>query len=569
MSEEEFNQRRRTERIDRRLACRFELANIPDTQTHVGTVTDLTELGLRIESRSLCPPGADVTVYVQANDRMIVLLARVVWWRLEAFAHAEQMRFSAGVELLYDVPAWSEFVTLQRQTPQKRENLELRYDAVHRVRVAGASEMLTEYTENLSRGGMYLATERLLEIGARITIDLELPGQAEPLRLDAMVAHKLDAKQAEAVGRPPGVGVKFVDWSAPARERLHHYIRRLDVHRSRLGRVDLQSLPKAGALSDYLVPELLIAGGQTGVSGILRLEHRGIFKSIYLRDGRPCYVDSSVSHDRFGDYLVAHDIISQSQLSDALGEAAQQKCKMGEVIVALGLMTETALQESLLACHEQKLFETFSLFDGNFALETTPELPVMVNELPLRIEGLVFEGVRHGYDSNVVCAWTGMSPETVFELLDGRAPDTETLPLEVSTVLRSIKEGPRSIEQMGDRTGQSFDSLVPLLYAMWLFGWVRPERRADELPLVEIDAFAAAEETLPELQVEPDETPNAMRAENEQKAAEFAARGDALLARGDMLGAYKQYGLAVAFAPLHMGYGQRMRELEALVGKTV
>jgi hypothetical protein len=102
---------------------------------------------------------------------------------------------------------------------------------------------------------------------------------------------------------------------------------------------------------------------------------------------------------------------------------------------------------------------------------------------------------------------------------------------------------------------------------MWLFGWVSPDARADDLPLVE--PVADEEEDLPELAVEaelePDDAAAAQRAETSQKAAGFAARGDELLARGDAVGAFKQYGLAVAFDPKNTAFVTKMRELEALV----
>lgn len=580
MNELASGERRGLPRIERRLPVRFELAGGEETavETHVGTIANFTEDGLRLESNDLCPPGGDVTLFIQVEGRHVVLLARVVWWRMEPFAHVEQMRFSCGLRLLYDVPQWREYVTRVRKEPSLRPaGADARFEAVHRVKFAGDREFLSDFTQNISRGGMYLATDRKLAVGAEIELAVELPGMTDAIPLKATVVYKLDAAAAKELGRGAGVGVKFVSFTDPERELFAHHIRRLEVHRTRAGRLRLEEIPKAGSLADYLVPELLISSAHKGFTGVIELEHRGIFKRVYVKNGLPIYVDSSLVSDRFGEFLVQSQQLSSDDLRAALAHGAQNKLKIGEALIALGKLTKDSLASALISCHEHKLYDTFAWFDGSFSFVTLEAFPSLVSPLVLRTEALVFEGVRHCYDAEVVCAWTGMSRETQLVCRQGQI---DGLPADVAKVIEACA-APITIETLMQKTDQRFETVVPLAYAMLLFGWieaVRAETVAPEESLPEVPVEPEAED-LPEVDVEADVQPapavgaaqepalNDQQKENLQKAKTFADRGEELLRKGDIIGAYKQYSLAVAFAPTDAKYSSRLTAIAPLANE--
>src|SRR4051794_18407012 len=100
---------------------------------------------------------------------------------------------------------------------------------------------------------MYLSTDRKLNAGTEIDLAIELPGVSDAIPLRAEVVYRLEAKEARELGRGPGVGVKFLSFTDPERELFLHHIRRLEVHRSRAGRLGLQDVPKAGSLADFLL----------------------------------------------------------------------------------------------------------------------------------------------------------------------------------------------------------------------------------------------------------------------------------------------------------------------------
>lgn len=66
-------------------------------------------------------------------------------------------------------------------------------------------------SENISEGGVFVATHKLRPIGDSVTIELALPGAERPLRAACEVRWvRLYNEESDA---PPGLGLMFVDLS--------------------------------------------------------------------------------------------------------------------------------------------------------------------------------------------------------------------------------------------------------------------------------------------------------------------------------------------------------------------
>jgi uncharacterized protein (TIGR02266 family) len=89
-----------------------------------------------------------------------------------------------------------------------------RVEASFRVAYRSVDELLVAYSSDLSKGGMFLQSERFLPVNAVIRIDLELePGSAE-IPIISRVVYVRDTASARGVGKPPGMGIEFLDLSA-------------------------------------------------------------------------------------------------------------------------------------------------------------------------------------------------------------------------------------------------------------------------------------------------------------------------------------------------------------------
>lgn len=70
------------------------------------------------------------------------------------------------------------------------------------------NSFFADYTKNISRGGTFIATERPLRMGTEFIFALEVPGLAEPLRLNGKVIWTTEPESATKAN-PSGMGIEF------------------------------------------------------------------------------------------------------------------------------------------------------------------------------------------------------------------------------------------------------------------------------------------------------------------------------------------------------------------------
>ncbi|MEZ4273200.1 MAG: TIGR02266 family protein [Myxococcota bacterium] len=102
--------------------------------------------------------------------------------------------------------------------PNKEERHEPRSAVVVPVRLSFSSteDFLRAYSENLSLGGIFVATAATVEVGTKVDLTIDLL-QGKGLRVHAEVAWRRE----EAPGQVAGVGLRFVDMAPQYRQWLH------------------------------------------------------------------------------------------------------------------------------------------------------------------------------------------------------------------------------------------------------------------------------------------------------------------------------------------------------------
>ena len=83
----------------------------------------------------------------------------------------------------------------------------VRLDVPVHLHEGGASRL--GVAKNVGSGGLFVATMRTLEVGSRVIVRLELPGDGAPVA--ALAEVRWYRPFAELNGLPVGVGLRFVD----------------------------------------------------------------------------------------------------------------------------------------------------------------------------------------------------------------------------------------------------------------------------------------------------------------------------------------------------------------------
>ena len=97
------------------------------------------------------------------------------------------------------------------------------------VEYEGADDLVGDYTENLSSGGTFVATNRELPIGTNIQLVLSFPGLLEPISIEGTVrwtrgSH--NATEVVAEGEEAGAGIQFT--AGTARDQLAGLIEKIN-----------------------------------------------------------------------------------------------------------------------------------------------------------------------------------------------------------------------------------------------------------------------------------------------------------------------------------------------------
>lgn len=90
------------------------------------------------------------------------------------------------------------------------------------VEYEGADDLIVDYTENLSSGGTFVATNRELTIGTLVHLVLSFPGLLEPISIDGTVRWTRDGRDAKAEA---GCGIEFL--TGPGRSKLAAVVERI------------------------------------------------------------------------------------------------------------------------------------------------------------------------------------------------------------------------------------------------------------------------------------------------------------------------------------------------------
>jgi type IV pilus assembly protein PilZ len=65
------------------------------------------------------------------------------------------------------------------------------------------NSFFADYTKNISKGGTFIKTRKVLPVGTRFVFHLSVPGLAEPFAINGEVMHNLPD------GPEPGMGIRF------------------------------------------------------------------------------------------------------------------------------------------------------------------------------------------------------------------------------------------------------------------------------------------------------------------------------------------------------------------------
>ena len=81
-----------------------------------------------------------------------------------------------------------------------------------------AGSFITDYTRNISRGGIFIRTSLPLEVGEKVRLRLTLPDGDAPFALDGIVKWVSTLRDRDK--HPPGMGIEFTEFTDEVKAKL-------------------------------------------------------------------------------------------------------------------------------------------------------------------------------------------------------------------------------------------------------------------------------------------------------------------------------------------------------------
>ncbi len=104
-----------------------------------------------------------------------------------------------------------------------------RYMAHLRVKYGRSQELLTDYTINLSAGGLFIETENFLPVDASLNIEFILPDCITTIRCKGRVAWVNHPASIKNPNLPAGMGLQFLDLTFDDMDAIRQYIKREEL----------------------------------------------------------------------------------------------------------------------------------------------------------------------------------------------------------------------------------------------------------------------------------------------------------------------------------------------------
>ena len=184
----------------------------------------------------------------------------------------------------------------------------------------------------------------------------------------------------------------------------------------------------------------------TKETGLLLCESGAIRKEVYLERGVPGFVTSNQPEELLGEGLVSRGVIDRAELDMALAMIPRFEGRLGETLVALGLVDPVVLLRHISDQVREKLLAIFTWTDGHAALYRGVDRPERAFPLQLDPWEILMEGAKRRVEAGLEDSRFELHRSHV--LMRGEVDVSRmALPDEIDDVYMTC-HGPRSLDEL-------------------------------------------------------------------------------------------------------------------------
>gem|GEM_PF-1042128 len=215
---------RTANRLIKRIPIRFGL----DKPNNLGFIKNMSLKGVAISSRVIFDPPTKISMLIEHNRQDIDLSGQVRWsidgnQIKNRLINDGLINFDMGVEFLNRSDKYIDLLAdLVGHFDEVRR--ERRFEMILRVTFETPEEIFNEYTNNISHGGMFIATRNPPQLDMEVEVQLFLGCRLEFVQARARVVHIVTDEMAEKIGLNPGIGIQFTGFIGDSEKRFSEFI---------------------------------------------------------------------------------------------------------------------------------------------------------------------------------------------------------------------------------------------------------------------------------------------------------------------------------------------------------
>ena len=157
-------------------------------------------------------------------------------YELMAFGENERKEFKSKFILTSDLKFIGDFDisfalnNILRRTSTTMGRKHPRYSTTIKVTFKSQEQFVQEYTKDISKGGIFVATEKLLPLNSKVDLLLSLPDFPRGIGIVGEVVHVVGPEQGKQPGgsRVAGMGIQFLEFKGDGQKALEGYFKSLD-----------------------------------------------------------------------------------------------------------------------------------------------------------------------------------------------------------------------------------------------------------------------------------------------------------------------------------------------------
>ncbi|MFO8058948.1 MAG: DUF4388 domain-containing protein, partial [bacterium] len=285
-----------------------------------------------------------------------------------------------------------------------------------------------------------------------------------------------------------------------------------------------------GKLEEIPFPRLMQFLHDKNVTGRLVLNRDDLNKVLFLVEGNPVNVESSLREETLGRYLMKKGKITEQEYEKSIELMIEQGIQQGAALVRMGSLAPRELYHEVKAQTREKLLTCFAWTRGDFSFYPEIDFVEDIYRFETHFSALMYEGVSRFFPSGEVekqLAKAGPGPVKPLPEFTERISEFGFSDEDTSYVF--LIDGERDLKGLKQAAGDEARAMK-VFYLLLLGGLVGPEGKIEnslrslgemesELPPVEEFMIAAATETSPEVvEEEWGETPEAAKQEPDLRA---------------------------------------------------